>query len=114
MFGSTCPTHGGTCQTRLALCLYRVAQEALRNVAAHAKAQHVTVSLDQRNGRLLLEVTDDGRGFDPTVTSRRLGLGLVSLRERVRMLGGVLDVTTAPDSGTRIVVSLPSEETHLL
>ena len=94
------------------LCLYRVAQEALRNVAAHAQARQVTVSLDRRSGHLLLEVTDDGRGFDPTVTSRRSGLGLVSLRERVRMLGGVLEVTAAPDSGTRIVVTLPSGETH--
>ena len=96
------------------LCLYRVAQEALRNVASHAQARQVTVSLDQLNGRLLMEVADDGRGFDPTVTARRSGLGLVSLRERVRMLGGVLDVTAAPDSGTRIVVTLPSGETQLL
>ena len=96
------------------LCLYRVAQEALRNVAAHAQARLVTVLLDQQDGGPLLEVTDDGRGFDPTLASRRSGLGLISLRERVHMLGGVLDVAAAPDGGTRIVVALPSEETLLV
>ena len=90
-----------------ALCLYRVVQEALRNVAAHARARNVTVSLDQRDGHLKMQVTDDGCGFDPTATTRRSGLGLVSLAERVRMLGGELVVSAAPDAGTRLAVSLP-------
>jgi len=96
----------------LALCLYRVAQEALRNVATHAKAQHVTISLEQLNGHVMMHVTDDGCGFDPTVKSRRLGLGLVSLNERVHMLGGTLDVTAARSAGTRIAVKLPVGESH--
>jgi signal transduction histidine kinase len=96
----------------LALCLYRVAQEALRNVATHARARNVTVSLDQLDGHLMMQVTDDGCGFDPTAPSRRSGLGLVSLSERVRMLGGELAVTAAPDAGTCIAVKLPTEESH--
>jgi two-component system sensor histidine kinase UhpB len=96
----------------LALCLYRVAQEALRNVATHAKAQNVTISLEQRNGHVMMHVTDDGCGFDPTAKSRRLGLGLVSLNERVHMLGGALDVTGARGAGTRIAVRLPTGESH--
>jgi Signal transduction histidine kinase len=96
----------------LALCLYRVAQEALRNVATHAKAQHVTISLEQLNGHVMMHVADDGSGFDPTVKSRRLGLGLVSLNERVHVLGGTLDVTTARGAGTRVAVTLPTGESH--
>jgi len=96
----------------LALCLYRVAQEALRNVATHAGARHVTVALDRVDGRLTMKVSDDGRGFDPEATTRRSGLGLVSLAERVRMLGGELAVTAAPGAGTRLAVSLPVGEAH--
>lgn len=95
-----------------ALCLYRIVQEALRNVAAHAHARHVTVSLDRLGGQLTMLVSDDGRGFDPAARSRRSGLGLVSLGERVRMLGGVLGVTASPGRGTRIAVSLPAGESH--
>lgn len=95
-----------------ALCLYRVAQEALRNVAAHARARRVTVSLDRLDGRLTMQVADDGCGFDPAMPSRRSGLGLVSLGERVRVLGGALDVTAAPERGTRIAVTLPAGEPH--
>jgi signal transduction histidine kinase len=96
----------------LALCLYRVAQEALRNVATHAKAQRVTISLEQLNGHVMMHVTDDGCGFDTAASSRRLGLGLVSLNERVHMLGGTLEVTAARGAGTRIAVTLPAGESH--
>ena len=96
----------------LALCLYRIVQEALRNVATHARARNVTVTLDQLDGHLMMQVTDDGCGFDPTAPSRRSGLGLVSLGERVRMLGGALDVTAAPGAGTRVAVRLPTRESH--
>jgi signal transduction histidine kinase len=95
-----------------ALCLYRVAQEALRNIATHAHARNVAVTLEQDDGHLLMQVSDDGCGFDPASRSRRLGLGLVSLGERVRMLGGELAVTAAVDAGTRIAVRLPTGESH--
>jgi PAS domain S-box-containing protein len=91
----------------VALCLYRVAQEALRNVAAHAQARHVVVSLDRHNGHLVMQVLDDGVGLAERRPSGRSGLGLVSLGERVRMLGGVVRVTAAPNAGTRLTVTLP-------
>jgi signal transduction histidine kinase len=59
-----------------------------------------------------MHVADDGCGFDPTAKSRRLGLGLVSLNERVHGLGGTLDVTTARGAGTRVAVTLPTGESH--
>lgn len=90
----------------VALCLYRVAQEALRNVAIHAAATGVTVTLDRPADRLEMQVIDNGRGFD---ASRRSGLGLVSLGERVRMLGGRFEVATEPGAGTRITVTVPAE-----
>jgi signal transduction histidine kinase len=96
----------------LALCLYRIAQEALRNVATHAKAQNVTISLEQRNGHVMMHVSDDGCGFDPTAKAGRKGLGLVSLNERVHMLGGALDVTAARGAGTRLAVMLPTGESY--
>ena len=92
----------------VSLCLYRVAQEALHNVAAHARAHHVIISLVQRDQRLTMRVGDDGHGFDPTLTTNRSGLGLVSLRERVHLLGGAFEVTSTPGTGTLITVSLPA------
>lgn len=100
-------------QGDVALCLYRVAQEALRNVAAHARARHVTMSLDQLDDDVTMRVTDDGCGFDPTASSRRSGLGLVSLRERVHMLGGELTVTTSTSAGTCIAVRLSRENSSV-
>lgn len=96
----------------LALCLYRIAQEALRNVATHAQARNVTITLEQLDGHVTMDVADDGCGFDPTAKTRRLGLGLVSLNERVHMLGGALDVTAARGAGTRISVTLPTGESY--
>jgi len=96
-----------------ALCLYRVAQEALRNAARHAGARQVTVALDRLDGHLTMEVSDDGCGFDPAnATARRKGLGLISLAERVRMLGGELAITAGPGNGTHLAVTLPAGESH--
>jgi signal transduction histidine kinase len=95
----------------VALCLYRVAQEGLRNVASHARAREVTVSLDRQHGQWTMRVSDDGRGFESPPT-RRPGLGLVSLAERVRMLGGGLDVASAPGRGTTLTVTIPEGARH--
>lgn len=96
----------------VALCLYRVAQEALRNVALHARARNVVVSLDRQGRDLVMRVIDDGGGFDARPGSRRSGLGLVSLGERVRMLGGALEIASVPHAGTRLTVTLPLREPH--
>lgn len=86
--------------------LYRVAQEALHNVVKHAGASRVEVSLHQHNGNVLLEIRDDGQGFDPQ--GHFPGhLGLQSMRERVEGSGGTLLVTSAPGEGTCIRACVP-------
>jgi signal transduction histidine kinase len=83
--------------------LYRVAQEALNNVAKHAAAGKVTITVDQRPGRVDLSIQDDGKGFDAQrVTADHLGLGI--MRERVAAIGGTLSVESAPGAGTCIRV----------
>lgn len=89
------------------LCLFRVTQEALRNVARHARAQAAMVALRPFEGGLQLAVTDTGIGFDPGQQRHRPSLGLASMRERVRLLGGELDIESAPGRGTNIVAWVP-------
>jgi signal transduction histidine kinase len=81
----------------------RIAQEALQNAVKHAAADRITVSVRHQDGRLVLEIQDDGHGFDPTdgdVRSRRLGL--TSMQERAARLGGRLDVSSHIGEGTRV------------
>jgi signal transduction histidine kinase len=89
-----------------ALSLYRVAQEALHNVAKYSHASHVEVIVRMKGGRLWLDVVDDGIGFS-TVKEDADGLGLESMRERVELLGGKLAIKSAPRQGTRIRASVP-------
>jgi signal transduction histidine kinase len=93
----------------IAVCLYRVAQEALRNVARHAQATTAQISLARQNGQVMMRVTDDGRGFE-TNGARHRGLGLISMDERVRMLGGTFQVQPGPHMGTVVIVTLPIGE----
>jgi signal transduction histidine kinase len=90
----------------VALCAYRVIQESTQNAVRHSGARTVTVSLSMPDGLLRLVVADDGRGFD-VKPARRGGLGLVSMRERVRPLGGTLTVESQPGRGTRVELGLP-------
>ena len=92
----------------LAECLFRVTQEALRNVAKHAGAMHVFLGLSYQDDHVLLRIEDDGRGFTPQDRhGMQLGLGLVSMGERVRLLEGTLTVTSDPGQGTRLSASIP-------
>lgn len=86
----------------VALCIYRVTQESLRNVARHATAQHVWVNLRLVDDELVLTVADDGVGFTPKPNGETNGLGLLSMRERMRLLGGTFSVSSGPRIGTRI------------
>ena len=91
-----------------ALCLYRIAQEALRNVAKHADAHHVAVTVTHASGGVQLSIVDDGKGFDlAAVRGTAAGLGLVSIDERARLLGGRVRIDTQPQNGTRVHVELP-------
>jgi signal transduction histidine kinase len=85
-------------------CVYRVAQEALRNVARHAKASRVAMTLWLAGQSLHLAVKDAGIGFDP---DERRGLGLVSMEERVRAVNGNLSVRSKPGDGTQVEVQVP-------
>jgi PAS domain S-box-containing protein len=87
--------------------IFRIVQESLTNIRKYAKASLVTVSLARRGHELLLEIRDNGRGFDPAAAARRGSLGLVGMRERVISLGGQVDINSAPGKGTLIAVLIP-------
>jgi signal transduction histidine kinase len=88
--------------------LYRIAQEALTNVAKHAKAEHVDVVLDMRGGCVSLIVEDDGVGFDRDETwVKGCGVGLVGMRERAALVEGTVQVESAAGRGTRVIVHVP-------
>jgi signal transduction histidine kinase len=93
--------------------LYRITQESLTNIAKHARAEHVTVTVDQpEDGRVRLRVTDDGVGFDIGNDAQRLSeghFGLAGMRERASLVGGVLEVTSEPGHGTTVEVRLTAE-----
>jgi signal transduction histidine kinase len=92
----------------VASALYRVAQEALRNAVRHADAASVELALRHEPGAAVLEVVDDGRGFDVrSAEERRPGMGLFSMRERVGLVNGKLVVTSARGRGTRVVATVP-------
>ena len=95
----------------VATCLYRVAQEALRNAAKHAGVSTAVVRLHAEAGGLLLEVEDGGAGFDTASPAAHTGLGLTSLAERVRLLQGRLTIRTKPGQGTRICAWVPIDGT---
>lgn len=91
----------------VALGLFRITQEALNNVSRHARAAAVAVTLKATSGGLELVVTDSGVGFDATREPDRPSLGLASMRERVRLLGGELAVDSEPGHGTRVRAWVP-------
>ena len=92
-------------------CLYRVAQESLRNVVRHAQASNVYLDLKDFGPGITLAIRDNGQGFDVDGLLSR-GLGFVSMRERVRLLGGTLSVDSRPGHGTTVRVSIPHPPTR--
>ena len=86
---------------------YRIAQEALTNIARHAGAAGVKVSLRSSNGFLTLTVVDDGQGFDALHLTESEGLGVAGMRERAALVGGSLDVTSQTQKGTRVYLKVP-------
>jgi signal transduction histidine kinase len=94
--------------------LLRVVQEALTNTRKHSGARRVTVRIECSGPAVTLAIEDDGVGFDPATvaTSMEGGFGLASMRERVEGIGGTLDVHTAPNEGTSVIVHLDAEDTR--
>jgi signal transduction histidine kinase len=91
----------------VALCIFRVTQEALRNVVRHAKASVATVTLMMKNGGLILEVGDNGRGFDVGELTDHPSLGHASMEERIRLVRGRLQIKSTPGQGTTVSAWIP-------
>lgn len=87
--------------------LYRIAQEALNNVLKHASAKQVNVSLSQERGKIILEITDDGVGFDLDLTPEGGSMGLQSMQERAQELGGLLILHSSPGQGSLVRAEVP-------
>lgn len=88
-------------------CLYRIAQEGLRNAVKHSGAKHVAVRLRSNRKNVMVSVRDDGVGFDVRSAKGKGGLGLASMGERVRLVDGNLSIESAPGHGTSIVATAP-------
>jgi PAS domain S-box-containing protein len=91
----------------ISLCLYRVAQESLRNIAKYAKAVHVRIVLSGKQGGIELRIEDTGSGFDVNVAWEKGGLGLISMEERVRLVNGTFTIRSQPGIGTTVEVFVP-------
>ncbi|MBI3789048.1 MAG: PAS domain S-box protein [Ignavibacteriales bacterium] len=107
-------THGEIAKhsdTQIETAFYRIVQEALSNIGKHARAKNISVLLSQLNGSLILEVEDNGKGFSrknlKTARTTGHGLGLVSMKERSELLGGIFQVESTPNKGTKIHVEIP-------
>ena len=94
----------------MSLGLYRIAQESLRNVVRHSDATWAHVRVSLATDEVAMLIVDNGKGFDQNNAARKNGLGLLSIRERVRRLDGRVEITTEPGAGTQIRVSIPLRE----
>ena len=97
----------GQVPSEVALSLYRIAQEALRNIAKHAGALEAWVSIGRKGHNLNLLILDEGCGFIPSGTQGSSGLGLISIKERAQLIHGAVSVKSVPGHGTRIEVNVP-------
>jgi signal transduction histidine kinase len=102
---------GGLFSPDAELCLFRIAQEVLRNSCKHARAHAAHVTLGCNGATVELSIEDDGVGFDLARARQQDGLGLLSIDERVRLLNGSASIETAPGAGTRVRVRVPRAAT---
>lgn len=99
-----------TLKKDVSLCVFRIAQESLRNCSKHSGAHKARVVLENIEGAVCLTVTDDGCGFDTKSDAMKRGLGFTSMRERLRLVGGEMQIHSRPLGGTRIEISVPRQE----
>jgi signal transduction histidine kinase len=92
----------------VALCVYRITQEALQNVAKHANVGEAEVELTRSDGILCLSVSDRGAGIETVRATPRVGLGLVSIKERTRLVNGAFEIQSKPNQGTTVLVRIPA------
>ncbi len=91
----------------MSIATYRIVQEALTNVARHASATHVDITMETENGMLTLSVEDNGRGFDVEEISESTCLGIIGMRERANLIGGVLEIKSGYNKGTQVHFRAP-------
>jgi PAS domain S-box-containing protein len=96
----------------ISLCLFRVLQEAVHNAAKHSGVKRIEVQLQKQSAEIHLIVSDSGKGFDIEAARQRRGLGLTSMQERVRFVGGAITIQSKPTGGTTIYVRVPLESKH--
>jgi signal transduction histidine kinase len=94
------------------LSLFRVLQEALNNAIKHSGVKRIEIQLREDSGEIHLVISDLGRGFDVDAASQGKGLGLTSMRERVRLVNGTISIESKPMGGTTIHVRVPLESKH--
>jgi signal transduction histidine kinase len=97
----------------VATSVYRMVQEALTNVARHAEASEVEVSLRHEDGTLLVRVRDNGKGYDPQAAARRKSYGLLGIRERAQTLGGSARIARLGSGGTLVEIAIPTARYRL-
>ena len=91
----------------LSIALFRIAQEALANVAKHAQARNAHISLQRDGAEVVMEVADDGRGFEAAAQAPSVRLGMTTMRERAAAAGGQLEVHSTPGGGTSVIARVP-------
>jgi len=92
------------------LNVYRIVQESLQNVVKHSRATRSSVTISAKDNVLRVSIADNGCGFDPKSTAPDGSLGLISMRERVRLLHGEISIDSQPGNSTRIKVAIPIQE----
>jgi signal transduction histidine kinase len=97
----------GSIPADTSLCLYRIVQEALRNVVKHSGARHADVELNGGADAICLRIVDDGAGFDTNSIDGKGGLGFAGMRERLRLVRGEIAIDSSPSGGTRVEVHVP-------
>jgi signal transduction histidine kinase len=103
------PTSDLDLEPQIATAIFRVLQESLTNVARHAKASQVNVSLSESDAKITLRVKDDGAGIDVSRHSDTRTFGLIGMRERTAMLGGKFVLDSRPGEGTSVTMSVPRQ-----
>jgi signal transduction histidine kinase len=94
----------------LETAIFRIVQEALTNAAKHGGARRAVVEIEEDETTVRVTVRDDGKGFDATATTS--GFGLIGMHERVELVGGTLEIETAPGQGTTVRAGIPASRRH--
>jgi len=102
-----CPEESLKVEPALTIGLFRIFQETLTNIARHAEATDVSARLYTEEGRLVLTIMDNGKGFDPAAAKKKKTLGLLGMKERTLMMKGAYEIDSQPGKGTSLRFSVP-------